>query len=169
MLSENIDAYLNKTLMIGTSDVLIFALSIFLLQLILAGAIKLSFDKKLENYKNDLKIKEQSSKVAEYYALLYECSVSKEEKTTKDYIRINQLAWELAIILPESTYFAVRDGSMSLSNKKYYGKGKNIFHAMAEIRKILRNEPYQSKVNEDTILFHGPGVGNHNIQDNAPK
>ena len=58
------------------------------------NSVKVGYSKVIEDYKFDIKVREQATRVAEYLALARRL---KETSPESDYERANQLSWELAM------------------------------------------------------------------------
>jgi hypothetical protein len=114
----------------------------------LESSIRSEYDKLLEDYRFDLRSREQAAKTAEYIAL------ARDLKTTTsdgDYRRANQLAWELALWLPDDLY---RKLGMALSAPS---SDNNVLSVLVEIRKLLLKHP--GTLNDNEVIHHAPNVG----------
>jgi hypothetical protein len=69
--------------------------------------IKSHFDRISEDYKFELRAHEQGVKIAEYAALAIDLKVDDSVET---YRRVNQLAWELFLWLPDDVYRKLAKG-----------------------------------------------------------
>lgn len=94
----------------------------------------------------DQKVREQASKVAEYLSLAL---VPDAKKDHKDFARLNQLGWELAMFLPSDTYKAV---VASLLNPPL------TFDAVLEVRNYLVGDKLGILTSND-LAVHAPGIG----------
>jgi hypothetical protein len=114
----------------------------------LESSIKSHYDKILEDYRFDLKSKEQAAKAAEYIALARDL---KPTSSDSDYRRANQLAWELALWLPDDIY---RELGEALGSPV---PGDNVLSVLVKIRKHLLKNP--GTLTDNEIIHHAPNVG----------
>lgn len=114
----------------------------------LESSIKSEYDKLLEDYRFDLRTKEQAAKAAEYIALARNLNLT---STEADYRRANQLAWELALWLPDDLY---RNLGKALASPS---PNNNILSVLIEIRKLLLKTP--GTLNDTEVIHHSPNVG----------
>ena len=63
----------------------------------LESSIKLENDRLAEEYKYEIRAKEQAAKIAEYFSYYFRL---KADSSESDYRTANKLAWELALWLP---------------------------------------------------------------------
>jgi len=112
------------------------------------SSIKSEYDKLLEDYRFDLRTREQAAKAAEYIALARNLKIT---STEADYCRANQLAWELALWLPDDLYRSLGKALASPS------PDNNILSVLIEIRKLLLKTP--GTLNDAEVIHHGPNVG----------
>jgi len=63
----------------------------------LDASIKSEKDRVLEEYKYEIRAREQAAKVAEYFSYYFRL---KSDSSEADYRKANQLAWEMALWLP---------------------------------------------------------------------
>lgn len=132
-----------------TATLIIIAISI--IQFLIANwtksridnSIKAEYAKILEDYKFDLKAREQAAKVAEYIALYQEDS--------KNFSRMNQLSFELALWLPEDIYKNLGKALIKADGEK------NIFQVLVDIRKVILRKP--TGLTDKDIIFHAEGIG----------
>lgn len=115
----------------------------------LEASIKSEYDRLLEDYRFEQRVKEQAAKTAEYIAL---ARGLKTTSTDEDYRRANQLAWELALWLPDDLY---RKLARALTSPQ--SKDNNILAVLVDIRKLLLKTP--GTLNDDEVLHHAPSVG----------
>ena len=114
----------------------------------LESSIKSEYDKILEDYRFDLKTREQAAKAAEYMALARDL---KPTSTEAEYRRANQLAWELALWLPDDLYRKLGKALAVQSSDN------NILSVLVEIRKLLLKNP--GTLNDNEVIHHAPNVG----------
>jgi hypothetical protein len=112
-------------------------------------SIKSEYDKIIEDYRFDLKAREQAATAAEYIALARNLQNTSSEA---DYRRANQLAWELALWLPAQLY---RDLSSALGNPQ--SAENNILAVLVKIRKLLLTD--SGNLTADDIIHHAPNIG----------
>lgn len=142
---------------ISTSQVLLALSGLGVIQFLLATwlkarleeSIKAEKDRLLEEYKYDIKAKEQAAKVAEYFSYYFRL---KADSSEADYRKANQLAWELALWLPEEIYNLVREAVADPNGEA------NILSALIAVRKILLKNA--GMLNQDQIFFHAPNARN---------
>jgi len=119
-----------------------------LLRTTLEKALGFQFDKRLEEFRYGVRVREQAARIAEYLALhmLIEETDSKE-----DYARINKLGWELALYLPSEIYKHLRDAAINRT------PDRNSLTALVAVREyLLRGEG--GELTPDDISFHYPGI-----------
>lgn len=116
----------------------------------LTASIKDEKDRLMEEYKYEIKAREQASKVAEYFSYYFRLG---SDKTEADYRKINQLAWELALWLPEDIYRHLRMAAVH-NNKEH-----NICSSLIVVRSLLLKNP--GNLTQDEILYHAPGAAKH--------
>ena len=114
----------------------------------LDASIKAEKDRLMEEYKYQIKTREQATKVAEYFSYYFRL---KPDSPEVDYRKANQLAWELALWLPEDIYRRVTKAVVNNSREN------NIFTALISVRGLLLKEPGQ--LTHDDIPLHAPNAG----------
>jgi hypothetical protein len=119
----------------------------------LEKSIAAKYDKILEDYKYNLKVRERAEKVAEYMALQINL---KENSSQNEYDRVNQLGWELAMWLPADIYKKVVKAATSPTPKER-------FEAVIEVRKLLLGDNAGDLTWND-VMFHAPGIGRNKKQ-----
>ena len=142
--------------LIGMQETLLGLAGIAIIQFIAAtwlksrldASIKAENDRLMEDYKYEMRSREQASKVAEYFSYHFRL---KPESSEADYRRVNQLGWELALWLPEDIYRHVTKAAATNSPEH------NIFSALISVRSLLLKEP--GNLTQDDILFHAPNAG----------
>ena len=113
----------------------------------LDASIKAEKDQLMEDYKYQIRAREQASKVAEYFSYYFRL---KPDSSDADYRKANQLIWELALWLPEDVYRHVTKAAANNSAEH------NIFSALVSVRSLLLKAP--GNLTQDDILFHAPNV-----------
>lgn len=113
------------------------------------ASIKAEYAKILEDYRFDIKTREQAIKVAEYMSIARNL---KESSLDEDYRKANQLAWELAMWLPTDVYKKLGQ-ALSSPNKEI-----NPLSVSIEIRKMLLKDK-AGDLTQDNIIHHAPGIG----------
>jgi len=115
----------------------------------LEGSIKHSYDKKLEEFRYEIKVREQAAKVAEYMEVARHL---REDSPLSDYQKANRLAWELAMWLPADVYKRMAE-SLVRPNEE-----NNPLVVVVAVRKLLLGDKAGDLTTEN-ILSHAPGVG----------
>jgi len=106
-------------------------------------------NRKIEEYRYDVRIREQASRIGEYLAVAPFLTADDDPAA---YRRARQLAFELALYLPEELYIHLSDGIV-------YRNGRNPFSALLAVREhLLGTEP--KLLNDMNIIFHAPNAGN---------
>ena len=116
----------------------------------LEASIKLENDRVVEEYKYEIRAKEQAAKIAEYFAYYFRL---KAESSESDYRTANKLAWELALWLPQELYLQVREAVVNPDNNS------NILSTIVAARKLLLKNP--GSLTSEDIFFHAPNAGLH--------
>ncbi|EPC4026183.1 hypothetical protein ACRZOU_001923 [Aeromonas salmonicida] len=116
----------------------------------LTASIKDEKDRLMEEYKYEIKAREQASKVAEYFSYYFRL---RSDSPEADYRKINQLTWELALWLPEDIY---RHVTMAAAHNS---EEHNIFSSLIAVRSLLLKNP--GNLTQEEILFHAPGAAKH--------
>jgi len=138
-------------------EILIIFTSLAILQFLLSiwiksrleSSIKYEYDKFLEEYKYDIKVREQAARVSEYLALARRLKGKSEDS---DYERANQLSWELAMWLPSDIYKKMVKAIASPDEKN------NELTVVVEVRKLLLGDK-AGDLTSDDIAHHAPGIG----------
>jgi hypothetical protein len=132
--------------------VLLFAALQYLASLLISEKLKTSLQKEhsrfLENLKWELKVREQSVRVAEYLSL---ATTLKEDSLDSDYRKANQLNWELAMWLPEEIYKKMACATTSPTIE-------NSVVTVLSVRDALLKEKAGTLTKQD-ITYHAPGIG----------
>jgi hypothetical protein len=114
----------------------------------LEASIKAEKDRLLEEFKYQMRAKEQAAKVAEYFSYYFRL---RETSSDEEYRRVNQLGWELALWLPTDVYREV-SRAVRLNSDEH-----NILSSLIAVRKLLKSQPGDLSPNE--LFSHAPGVG----------
>lgn len=114
----------------------------------LAASIKAEYDRLLEDYRFELKAREQAAKAAEYIALARELPATASEI---EYRRANQLAWELALWLPDELYRKLGRALTAQSTKD------DVLSVLIEIRKLVLKNP--GTLTDAEVIHHRPNAG----------
>jgi hypothetical protein len=112
------------------------------------GQMKARFDVALENYKFELKAREQAAAIAEYAALAINLKATDDAQT---YRRANQLAWELFLWLPDDVYRKLGRGLSDPSEKG------EMASALTDVRKLLLSDR-AGTLGPDDLIVHGPNI-----------
>ena len=135
-----------------STTVLIGAI-IYLSRSWLLARLKLSLQKEhtefLEELKWEQKAREQAEKVAEYLALARQL---KNNSPEDDYIKANQLSWELAMWLPEDIY---KKTVQAIVNPN---ADTNELTAVIDVRKLLLKKK-AGTLSQENIAHHAPDIG----------
>jgi hypothetical protein len=108
---------------------------------------KARFDRALEDYRFELRSREQAAKIAEYSAIAWGLKATDSEEL---YRRANQLAWELFLWLPAETYKRLGRGLAAGSIERA--------EVLADVRKALLKER-AGDLGPDHLIVHFPNVG----------
>lgn len=111
-------------------------------------SISHKYDKVIEDYKYNLKIKEQASIIAEYVSIIVQNKIDPNNKF--DYNKANQLAFQLALLLPDDLYLELK---VALDPKSDINE-TNIYKVLLKVRNYLRNE--DTKITDEDIIWHFP-------------
>ena len=137
----------------SVSTATLIGVAIFLSKNWFLERLKLALQKEhtefLDKLNWDRKQKEQAAKVAEYLAFVNHLSESDDKS---DYVRANQLSWELAMWLPDDIY---REVTNSIINRS---ETCNELTAVMAVRKLLLGDQTGS-LNTNQIASHAPGAG----------
>jgi len=110
--------------------------------------IKSYFDRALEDYRFELKTREQASQIAEYAALAW---TIKDTDNPETYRRVLQLSWQLFLWLPPDVYRKLGKGLV-------HKDAKELTESLVEVRKLLLKDS-AGNLGIDDIIIHGPGIG----------
>lgn len=108
---------------------------------------------KIERLKRELdwnyKTREKAAKVAEYLA--HQMFLT-EKTPIEEYIKVNQMAWELALWVPKDLYVEIAQAAAMPD------KNRNFFSAIIKARKLLLKEK-AGDLSMEHALIHYPGAG----------
>lgn len=106
----------------------------------------------IENLKWEVKVREQAVRIAEYLSLAYDL---RSDDPREHYWKINQLACELALWLPDDIYKSL---GIALTNPSH----THNYHAViiAVRNSLLRDKAGNLTI--DDVIFHAPNAGVHN-------
>lgn len=111
--------------------------------------IKSVYSRQIEDYKFQIRVREQAAKVAEYMELARHL---REDSPTSDYQMANRLAWKLAMWLPSEIYKRMAE-SLACPNEQ-----NNPLEVVIAVRRLLLVEQAGDLTSEN-ILSHAPGIG----------
>ncbi|HAT73632.1 MAG: hypothetical protein US30_C0009G0027 [Candidatus Moranbacteria bacterium GW2011_GWF2_36_839] len=137
-----------ETLIIITSLTILQFLSSLWIKSRLENSIKHEYDKLAEEYKYEIRVREQSSKIAQYLSIVEANRLSPSDDF--DFKKANELAWELLLWLPEELYLKLKQALDPKNN----AEENNTFKVLLEIRKHLRNE--NTKITDADVFWHYP-------------
>jgi hypothetical protein len=143
----SLSAFVRQSLTIGTIVAALNAIVLFLGSRWIEGKINSQFERSLEDYRFELKTREQAAKIAEYAAL---ASTLKDTDDPETYRRANQLAWELFLWLPADVYRKLGRGLA--------GNTVELSEALVDVRKVLLGEQ-AGNLNENDLIVHAPDIG----------
>jgi hypothetical protein len=112
------------------------------------NSIKAEYDKILEEYRYNLKVKERAEKIAEYLSLYYEDS--------QNFQRLNQLSWELSLWLPSDIYINLGKSLKNIGPGMDLSK-KTVLDILIDTRRLLLKDSGNLKAGN--IIVHGKGIG----------
>jgi hypothetical protein len=115
----------------------------------LEGSINHEYNKKLEEFRYEIKVREQAAKVAEYMEFARHL---REDSPPADYQKANRLAWELAMWLPSDVYKRMAE-SLVRPNEQ-----NNPLEVVVAVRQLLLGKN-AGDLKADNILSHAPRVG----------
>ena len=151
------DAIANIVVQLGWTEVGIGVLLLAAIQCLiglwikarLEGSIKHEYDRKLEEFRYEIKVREQASKVAEYMEFARHL---REDSKPADYQKANRLAWELAMWLPSDVYKRMAESLVNPNEQN------NPLEVVIAVRKLLLDDK-AGDLAADNILSHSPGIG----------
>jgi hypothetical protein len=138
------------------TTVALVALLVFLAKNWFLERLKHGLQKEHGRYLDELhwnrKAQEQAARVAEYMAFV---RMLNESSSPDDYIRANQLSWELAMWLPDEIYRQMTYAIVRPDQKV------NELSVVLSVRKLLLGDGAGNLV-ADHIAHHAPGIGRKN-------
>jgi hypothetical protein len=108
------------------------------------------FNTALENYRFELKTREQAAKIAEYASRAF---FLKSTDNDEAYQRANQLSWELFLLLPTDVYRKLGRG---LREKQNVGE---LVESLLDVRKVLLGKTSAGDLNGNDFIIHSPNIG----------
>lgn len=155
MNTENAISHL--IVQLGWTEVGVAVLLIAVLQFLTAlwiktrleGSIKHLYDKKLEEFRYEIRVREQAARVAEYMELARHL---REDSPQADYERANRLAWELAMWLPSEVYKRMAEALVRPNEEN------NPLVVVVAVRKLLLGDK-AGDLTMENIISHAPGIG----------
>jgi len=114
---------------------------------LIEARLKARFDGRLEDYKFEIRTRDQAAKIAEYAALALYLKATDGEDV---YRRANQLSWELFLWLPDDVYRRLGKGLK--------GNPDDFAAALMAVRKILLGDKAGTLGGAD-MIFHRPNAG----------
>jgi cell division protein FtsL len=125
----------------------------FLARNLFMERLRLELQKEHSKFLDELqwnrKVQEQAARVAEYLALARRL---KESSPESDYERANQLAWELAMWLPDEIY---KQMTLAIARPN---QNINELSVAISVRKLLLGKK-AGNLGPDDIAHHAPGIG----------
>lgn len=115
------------------------------IQILVVAGITYHFNKSIENYKYDFKVREQAAKISEYLSLYI-------KNDPNDFVRMNQFSFELALWLPEEVY---KNLGPALQKQEH---AKHVFEVIIDVRKHLLKGGAGNLTGDD-IIVHGKDFG----------
>jgi len=141
------------TFILGLKEIAIGVIALGALQFLLQELLKTSLQKKndvfLEKLRWEMKIREQARGVAEYMAIARDL---KESESPDNFRKVNQLAWELAMWLPEDIYRAMGRALTKPNDVD------NPLAVVVAVRKVLLGDS-SGNLTQNDIILHAPGIG----------
>jgi len=141
------------TFILGLKEIAIGVIALgalqFLLQELLKTSLQIKNDVFLEKLRWEMKIREQARGVAEYMAIARDL---KESESPDNFRKVNQLAWELAMWLPEDIYRAMGRALTKPNDVD------NPLAVVVAVRKVLLGDS-SGNLTQNDILQHAPGIG----------
>ena len=119
-----------------------------LLRTFLERLVGFQFDRRMEDLRYDVRIREQAAKTAEYLSLAWQLGADEDKQT---YRRANQLGWELALYLPPDVY---RHVCAAIATP---GDDQNVLTALLAVRQHLLGKQTGDLV-ADELLLHAPNA-----------
>jgi hypothetical protein len=114
----------------------------------LEKSIATKYERILEDYRYNLKVRERAEKIAEYLSLYYEDS--------HNFQKLNQLSWELSLWLPADIYANLSRALLNIGPEMDINK-KTILDILIDIRRLLLKDP--GNLTGANIIVHAKDVG----------
>jgi hypothetical protein len=137
----------------GVVSAALFAVLVFLMRQWFVSRLEQSLRKELSLFNADLErsnlIQLRAERVARYLALVHDLP----DHNGPDYREANQLAWELALWLPDDLYRMV---VKSIAEESW---DLNRLTVIAEVRRYLLGVQAAGNLTSDDIARHSPGIG----------
>ncbi|ENK3147319.1 hypothetical protein AB3D27_004674 [Vibrio alginolyticus] len=115
--------------------------------------LKISLQKEHSKFMQELqwetKVREQAEKVAEYLALARQLN---KNSTKEEFIKANQLSWELSMWLPEDVY---KETVSAIANPN---ADTNELSTVIKVRSVLLKDK-AGNLTQDSVAHHAPGIG----------
>lgn len=119
-----------------------------LVRTLLERAVGFQFDRRMEEMRYAVRVREQAAKTAEYLAIAWQLGADEDKQI---YRRANQLNWELALYLPTDVYRHVC-GAI-----KHPSSEQNVLTALIAVREhLLGNYPGDLVAND--LAHHSPNA-----------
>lgn len=134
---------------LATITALAYAGALYILKLVVEAAVNQRFDKALEDYRLELKIREQAVSIATYAAIAHDLKADDSRET---YQKANELSWQLFLLLPEDIYKKLGNGLIHVHDRE------QLVHALTDVRRMLLGEKAGS-LGPDNIIVHAPNIG----------
>lgn len=115
----------------------------------LTASIKHEYDTKLEEFRYNIRVREQAARVAEYMA--FARRLEKDSPST-DYQKADQLAWELAMWLPSDVYMQMAESMVNPDGEM------NPLAVVVAVRELLLGDN-AGNLKKENILTHNPEIG----------
>ncbi|HDM8059293.1 hypothetical protein [Vibrio harveyi] len=135
------------------STTVLLGLTAYLAKNWLLERLKTSLQKEhskfLEELQWETKVREQAEKVAEYLALARQLN---EKSTKEEFVKANQLSWQLAMWLPEDVY---KETVSAIANPNV---DTNELSAVIRVRSLLLKDK-AGNLTQDSVAHHAPGIG----------
>lgn len=154
---NNEDSISRIVIQLGWTEAAIAVLLLAVLQFLMSlwvksrleGSIKHEYDRRLEEFRFEMRGREQAPKVAEYMEF---ANHLREDSPPADYQRANSLAWELAMWLPSDVYKLMANSLVHPTEQN------NPLEVVVAVRKLLLREK-AGDLTAENIINHAPGIG----------
>jgi hypothetical protein len=153
------EAISNLVVKLGWTEVAVGILLLAALQFVIGmwirsrldASIKHEYDKTLEEFRYDMRVREQAAKVAQYMDLARNL---RPESALEKYHEANRLAWELAIWLPADVYKRMAESIVNPNQQN------NPLEVIIAVRQLLLREQ-AGNLAAANVIHHAPGIGRH--------